>query len=98
MAKKSWTFLMAVLWVVTLFPWGSAFAAEGSVRYQLVTVKDGDATYTYMIDTEKGEVSEVKLYKSSRGSLEHYLKTVPQFEKDKEVNKWITEMEKVPVQ
>jgi len=63
-------------------------------RYQLVPIKVGEATYTYMIDVEKGDVYELKEHKTPKGNLEHYLKSVPQFDKEKEVLKWITEMEK----
>ena len=77
----------------------SAFGAEaGGGRYHLVPIKEGETTYTYMIDVEKGDVYEVKAYKTSKGNMEHYLKYVPEFDKDKDVLKWITEMEKTPAQ
>ncbi|MEK6560992.1 MAG: hypothetical protein AABZ07_04585, partial [Nitrospirota bacterium] len=70
----------------------SAFAAEaGNGRYHLVPIKEGETTYTYMIDVEKGDVYEVKAYKTSKGNMEHYMKYVPEFDKDKDVLKWITE-------
>lgn len=92
-------FRVAVVVVISTvtFMGAMAFGAEVA-RYQLVPIKVGEATYTYMIDVEKGDVYEVKEHKTSKGNLEHYMKNVPQFDKEKEVLKWITEMEKTNTQ
>jgi len=89
----------AVIAVISTFTFvgTAAFGAEVA-RYQLVPIKVGEITYTYMIDVEKGDLYEVKEHKTSKGNLDHYLKNVPQFDKEKEVLKWITEMEKTNTQ
>ena len=89
----------AVIAVISTFTFvgTAAFGAEVA-RYQLVPIKVGEITYTYMIDVEKGDLYEVKEHKTSQGNLDHYLKNVPQFDKEKEVLKWITEMEKTNTQ
>jgi hypothetical protein len=61
-------------------------------QYEIVTVED-ETFHTYILDTDGGEIWELKHYEDSKGKMNPYFVMIPQFEKDQKLKNWIKKIE-----
>lgn len=82
--------LIAVVFALILLGSAATVLAVPGL-YQIVSVTEGDTVHTYLLDTEKGDVWELKQFKATDATKPYFIQ-IPKFDKEKSLIKWQDEL------